>query len=247
MYLRNKKFKHPANPDYPKQRRKKKPPVERVDYSQEVAEKQLTDTEESSGFETEYEEQEAKMAEGGFDFEKAMKDLLQGLTAVIKKTSTPAPAPTVQIAPEVSEAIPKFTNNAEECSAKEWTQLVNQIGDLIGWTPKLRLAKAISNLDGVARDWHLGQGYEKTDWEQWCTAFYKAFPDEGNPIQRFEQMHHRIQQKNEPLENYFHAKVKLCQRCNLDFDTSKARQEHAHGYYQVQMDPESQEKTAFVT
>src|SRR5277367_4445666 len=116
----------------------------------------------------------------------------------------------IQVVPNISDAIDIFSGTTKqgEASVKEWLATIDQLGIVMGWESRVRMAVAVSRLKGTAKEWHVGQGNVITNWLEWKTRLGRAFPDKKNKLIRLEEMRGRIQKPGEQLETYFHSKIK---------------------------------------
>jgi len=65
--------------------------------------------------------------------------------------------------------------DGDEPDALEWVEVLEEVGGSNGWLPEQHRQVATAKLGGSAKEWHMGEGRDRTTWPEWKMAFLGAF------------------------------------------------------------------------
>ena len=127
-------------------------------------------------------------------------------------------APSLQ-APIISlgKQISQFNGKKTTSEAKEWLERILALKKIYLWNDGTTLEVLKQALEGAALDWYLGVMEETTTLENFLIRFRSMFLGEVSLSEKFERMRKRVQERGEDILDYFHAKVRLCKECKLEF------------------------------
>jgi len=122
------------------------------------------------------------------------------------------------MAPDTSNAIPKFNGNPQQ-SLKFWLNSHFEPQAVTGnWTDSTRRAVAISKLEGVAQSWHQSQGALYPSWADWLAALKIQF---GHDLKLFDWMdlcNKCVQREDETCVAYYLRKQPIIEQSPRDIE-----------------------------
>lgn len=84
---------------------------------------------------------------------------------------------------KIREYVNPFDPKVPTCpTAEAWVKTIDDIGELYGWSPALRLHCARLSLSGCAKLWFEGCQTTIKSWQNFKTEIVKGFPSAKNPI-----------------------------------------------------------------
>lgn len=149
-----------------------------------------------------------------------MAQLLAGLVLNQQTQSTPS-IPTYHVIPDLSKNIELFSDDGG-VRAKEWIENLEAMKRLHQWPDEYLFEAARQHLRGGARDWERCRRRELRTWADFRRAFRETFIVRDDISTRWARMKARVQEKDEALSAYFHAKVKLCSALEKSFRETKS-------------------------
>lgn len=111
--------------------------------------------------------------------------------------------------------IPEFDPDANSQTAADWIRKVNDTAAIYKWSDKQIVYRAIPKLTGYAKKWYEGRSSVNLSWQQWQRKILRTFPDDRNYADRLHEMLERRSKREEPLEEYFHDKMRLVKMCEI--------------------------------
>ena len=121
-----------------------------------------------------------------------------------------------QVMPALSTNIQEFTSNESSTEAREWITNIESMCVLHRWPETFAMESARMHLKDGARDWFSAHRRELITWDAFRQAFRTTYVRQDSAIARWRRMADRVQKRDEPLQQYFHNKVKLCTDLNLN-------------------------------
>lgn len=88
-------------------------------------------------------------------------------------------------------------------------RIVNQVGDVEGWTNVQKRQVAIRRLGGIALQWHLQTGNNNPNWANWSAALGANFNNRLSPLEWYKMIEERTQMVGEPAIAYAVEKSRL--------------------------------------
>ena len=125
------------------------------------------------------------------------------------------------VMPEVTSQIKSFSGREESVLAEDWLNSIEYLAEINRWNGDIKVQVARNNMTHGAREWYLGRRDNIRGWDDFVFCFRKSFIFEGSAGDRYERMKRRIQLRSEPLSDYFHEKIRLCNACHLTEDEKK--------------------------
>jgi len=93
--------------------------------------------------------------------------------------------------------------------ALEWIEVLEEVGGSNGWLPEQHRQVATAKLGGSAKEWHMGEGRERTTWPGWKMAFLGAFARPRTVHQWTTRLTERVRKDDETVLGYCYAKRRL--------------------------------------
>ncbi|XP_077279779.1 uncharacterized protein LOC143907117 [Temnothorax americanus] len=125
--------------------------------------------------------------------------------------------PLYHVIPDLSKNIENFTGDGKGIRPINWLNNIESMQKIHQWPENFALETARMHLRGGARDWYRARASTLVSWEAFKIAFKNTFVVPESTSDRWQKMIDRVQQKDESLSAYFHAKTKLCMDLKLDF------------------------------
>ncbi|KAJ8711011.1 hypothetical protein PYW07_008253 [Mythimna separata] len=119
-----------------------------------------------------------------------------------------------------AEVIPKFQPDEKSSNVKGWLHKIDQLGDVYGWSNKDRQFIMQIRLRGSARDWYDDLDNYDLTWEEWKDALETAFPRSTDFVDILETMLARKKTDSETMTKYFHDKISLLKKCNINGESA---------------------------
>ncbi|CAB0042957.1 unnamed protein product, partial [Trichogramma brassicae] len=136
---------------------------------------------------------------------------------LLSRMPQPTAAPlNYQVMPDLSKSIPVFTGSEDPTVAREWIENIRSMRVLHNWPEAFALETARIHLAQGARDWFSARRASLDTWPKFSAAFESTYLQHENMTTRWKRMTERVQLKGEHIQQYFHSKVKLCLKLNLD-------------------------------
>ncbi|CAB0039183.1 unnamed protein product [Trichogramma brassicae] len=150
--------------------------------------------------------------------DETMERILNGLSRNLTfQDAQPTAAPlNYQVMPDLSKSIPVFTGSEDPTVAREWIENIRSMRVLHNWPEAFALETARIHLAQGARDWFSARRASLDTWPKFSAAFESTYLQHENMTTRWKRMTERVQLKGEHIQQYFHSKVKLCLKLNLD-------------------------------
>lgn len=120
-----------------------------------------------------------------------------------------------RVSPSDAELVPKFRPD-ETSNVSGWLHKIDQLGDIYGWRSIDRQYIMQLRLCGSARDWYDDLEDYNLTWDQWKTTLKTAFPRSTDFVDRLEVMLARKKKDTEGMTKYYHTKLSLLKKCNID-------------------------------
>lgn len=111
--------------------------------------------------------------------------------------------------------IPLFDPNSKAQTSKDWIRKVNEIASIYHWKETQIIYHALPKLSGLAKLWYEGLQTVDLSWEEWQELIMCTFPDDQNCGDKLAEMLDRKSRHEESLEEYYHDKMALVNRCRL--------------------------------
>ncbi|TGZ46332.1 hypothetical protein DBV15_12223 [Temnothorax longispinosus] len=124
--------------------------------------------------------------------------------------------PLYHVIPDLSKNIENFMGDGKSVRPINWINNIESMQKIHQWPENFTLETA-RMLRGGARDWYRARALTLVSWEAFKTAFKNTFVVAESTSDRWQKMIDRVQQKDESLSAYFHAKTKLCIDLKLNF------------------------------
>lgn len=121
------------------------------------------------------------------------------------------------IMPDLTKTIRDFNGEEGGAKAKEWLNDLRSMQTLHRWSDNFALETAGTHLKGGVYHWYTLRSPEVNIWQQFQELFKNTFLVRGSMTERWRRMVERVQKKGESLPAYYHEKVKLCRKVELDF------------------------------
>lgn len=119
-----------------------------------------------------------------------------------------------------AEIIPKFDPGKKTTNVKGWLNKIDQLGDMYEWDQRDRIFIMQIRLRGAAREWYDDLEDYAATWTQWKEDLSRAFPRSTDYVDRLEEMLARNKGNEETMTKYFHDKMSLLKKCNLEGDAA---------------------------
>ncbi|KAI9560542.1 hypothetical protein GHT06_011483 [Daphnia sinensis] len=94
-------------------------------------------------------------------------------------------------------------------SGRHWVRIINQAGDVEGWTNAQKRQVAVRRLGGIALQWHLQSGANNPNWQNWSNALGTNFTQRLSPSEWYKLIEERVQKAGEPGIAYAVEKSRL--------------------------------------
>lgn len=105
-----------------------------------------------------------------------------------------------------ADIIPFFNPETNEMTVSQWINKIEQLGNIHGWTDKMKSYFMQSRLSGLAKVWHSSlQNYEMS-WEEWKRELLVAFPQHIDFVESLREMLARRKTPTESMTQYFYGK-----------------------------------------
>lgn len=111
--------------------------------------------------------------------------------------------------------IPEFDPDGEDCTVSTWLRKIDQLGDIHGWSDKVKAFHLQDKLRGQARKWYNRLDEYNYTWEEWKGMLIRAFPKHRDYSALLDEMINRKKLPNESMTKYYQDKIAMCFRCNL--------------------------------
>ncbi|KAL0869533.1 hypothetical protein ABMA27_005803 [Loxostege sticticalis] len=115
----------------------------------------------------------------------------------------------------LQNVIPEFDPARQEQTIDMWLHKVNECATIYNWSEKQTIHFSLPKLSGVAKKWYQGLDTLLFSWNEWQQKLKSAFPSDENYGQLLTTMLAKRARFGENLEDYFHEKVILLNRCNI--------------------------------
>lgn len=130
--------------------------------------------------------------------------------------TTPAPNKRRRVTNADAEVIPKFRPEDNSSNIANWLHKIDQLGAVYGWNATERQFVMQLRLRGSARRWYDDLDDYDLDWEGWKNALKTAFPRSTDHVDKLETMLARTKKESETMTKYYHDKVSLLKKCNIN-------------------------------
>lgn len=125
------------------------------------------------------------------------------------------PVSDFRIMPDLNQSVKKFTGRENIVEATDWLDTVEGLANLNNWPWNFRLQFIRANMTGAARSWMGGE--EFTDWIDFNQKFRRIFVRQTSVSDRWDLMKARVQNRDEPILEFYLDKVRLCKDLSLPF------------------------------
>ncbi|XP_048487727.1 uncharacterized protein LOC125491008 [Plutella xylostella] len=132
----------------------------------------------------------------------------------------PAPTKRRRVTHADAEVVPKFRPEDSNSSVSSWLHKIDQLGDVYGWDATEKQFVMQLRLRGSARRWYDELENYNLRWEDWKSALRTAFPRSTDYVDRLEAMLSRTKRDTETMTNYFHDKVSLLKKCEIEGESA---------------------------
>lgn len=119
-----------------------------------------------------------------------------------------------------AEVIPKFRPEENTSNITSWLHKIDQLGEVYGWDATERQFVMQLRLRGSARRWYDDLDDYDLDWDGWKNALETAFPRTIDFVDKLENMMARTKKDSESMTKYYHDKVSLLKKCNIDGESA---------------------------
>ncbi|XP_048488846.1 uncharacterized protein LOC125491296 [Plutella xylostella] len=132
----------------------------------------------------------------------------------------PVPTKRRRVTHADAEVVPKFRPEDSNSSVSSWLHKIDQLGDVYGWDATEKQFVMQLRLRGSARRWYDELENYNLRWEDWKSALRTAFPRSTDYVDRLEAMLSRTKRDTETMTNYFHDKVSLLKKCEIEGESA---------------------------
>lgn len=115
-----------------------------------------------------------------------------------------------------AELVPKFYPDDASSNITGWLHKIDQLGNIYGWKSTDRQFIMQLRLRGAARSWYEDLEDYNLTWAEWKETIMTAFPRSTDYVDRLELMLARVKQESETMTKFYHAKLSLLKKCNID-------------------------------
>ncbi|CAI6353555.1 unnamed protein product [Macrosiphum euphorbiae] len=129
---------------------------------------------------------------------------------------------TATMLPTIMQTIPKFNGESGDTDvASEWLNALNTASVLNKWPDECTLEAGRSQLEGAAKQWYLSHMDQLDTVSKFTAAFKAMFTSRESVTETWKKMSERVQQRDETVFAYFHEKVRMCRRLQLNAAETK--------------------------
>lgn len=114
-----------------------------------------------------------------------------------------------------SDMVEPFDPEDKFANVDRWLSMIDQLGEVHGWSEYEKSYFMQVKLRGSARAWFIRLDDFSCSWCEWKVKLRQAFPRQNNFAASLEEMIARRKLSTETMTTYYHAKLALCGQCEV--------------------------------